>query len=77
MAESKERDQRSHEPMTNRELIDHAKRLTAELKHRQKLPKSALVATQNEPSQQDVCSALFDVAAATQAALIANDCPGV
>ena len=65
--------------MSNRQLIDHAKRFVSELKRRQTLPKAAgaSVAVANEPSQQDVCAALFDVAAATQAALIANDCPGV
>lgn len=63
------------EPMSNSELIAHCQRLTQELKRRQGA--ALVMVAPNEPTQSEVCAALFDVSQATQAALIANNCPGV
>ncbi len=75
MAESKKPTRTEEPPMSNAELISHARRLTAELQRR----KGAVVvmSAPNEPTQSEVCAALFDVAQATQKALIDNNCPGV
>jgi hypothetical protein len=58
-------------PMSNEQLIEHCAQLTAELQRRE------LASEPPQPDQAAVCRALFDVAEATQRALIANNCPGV
>lgn len=70
MAESGKRNQQKPaETMTNEQLISFAGQLTDELQRR----------VRNNVASGDpaVCAAIFDVIAAAQQALIANNCPGV
>ena len=55
--------------MTDKQLISFAGQLTAELQRR-----AVGAVASGDPA---VCAAIFDVIAAAQKALIANNCPGV
>ena len=69
MAEGKKRNQQKPaESMTDKQLISFAGQLTTELQRR---------VAGAAPGDPAVCAAIFDVIAAAQKALIANNCPGV
>lgn len=58
------------------DIVNHARELAHKLKLRAGIA-SKFVAMVEQPTQQQICDALFDVAQATQKALIANNCAGV
>ena len=57
-------------------IVNHARQLTHALKIDRGM-ESTLVLAEDPQSQEAVCAALFDSHEAIQAALIANNCPGV
>jgi hypothetical protein len=64
-------------PMTKRmQVVNHARQLIHALTLQSGKPSTLMLVTV-EPTQSEVCSALFDTIAAAQAALVANNCPGV
>ena len=77
MAESERRDRAKSAPIISKmELVNKARQFVHEVNTLAGKP-STLVLLTVEPSQSEVCAALFDVAAATQTALVANNCAGV